>query len=120
MKTDNIIEQLSRQFSVRIIRLYEYLKKNKIDLVLCRQLLRSGTSVGANVAESIHAQSTADFVSKLNIALKEADETKFWLDSFYAVNYLNEEQYNSITNDCCKIIATLVKIINTTKDNNKD
>ena len=80
MKTDNVIVEKSKKFAIRIIKLYKYLCDNKNEYVLSKQLLRSGTSVGANVKEAIRGQSKADFIAKMNIALKEASETEYWLD----------------------------------------
>ena len=115
MKTDNKVLIESKAFALRIIRLYNYLQKEKQVYVLSKQMLRSGTSVGANVRESVNAQSRMDFINKLNIALKEANETEYWLELLYESGYLNEDEFNSIYNDCGKITATLTKIIKTTK-----
>ena len=95
--------------------LYKYLKEEKQVFVLSKQLLRSGTSIGANVRESVNAQSRMDFINKLNIALKEANETEYWLELLHESNYLDDKQFESIYNDCGKIAATLTKIIKTTK-----
>ena len=84
---------------------------------MAKQILRSGTSIGANVAESIYAQSRPDFISKFKIALKEARETEYWLDLLHATNYIDDKAFESMNNDCGKIIGTLVKIINTTTKN---
>ena len=105
----------SKAFALRTIKLYKYLKEEKQVFVLSKQLLRSGTSIGANVRESVKAQSRMDFINKLNIALKEANETEYWLDLLHESDYLNEQQFESIYNDCGKIAATLTKIIKTTK-----
>lgn len=83
--------------------------------VLSKQMLRSGTSIGANVRESVNAQSRMDFINKLNIALKEANETEYWLELLHESGYLNDSEYVSVYNDCGKIAATLTKIIKTTK-----
>ena len=115
MKTDNKVLIESKAFALRIIRLYNYLQKEKQVYVLSKQMLRSGTSVGANVRESVNAQSRMDYINKLNIALKEANETEYWLELLYESGYLNEDEFNSIYNDCGKITATLTKIIKTTK-----
>lgn len=115
MKKDNQILEESKAFAIRIIRLYNYLKDEKHVYVLSKQLLRSGTSIGANVRESVNAQSRMDFINKLNIALKEANETEYWLELLHETNYLNEDEFSSIYNDCGKIAATLTKIVKTTK-----
>ena len=116
MKDSNIIVELTENFAVRIMNLHKYLLEEKLSEKLSDQILRSGTSIGANVAESIHAPSRKDFANKLNIALKEADETKYWLGVFHRSDYLNDDEYESINNDCLKIIGTLVKILNTTRN----
>ena len=113
--SDNIIQDLSFNFAVRIVKFYKHLTESKKVFVLSKQILRSGTSIGANVRESIHAQSTADFINKLNIALKEADETEYWLELLHASAIINDEEFNSLSNDTKQIIGTLVKIIKKTK-----
>ncbi len=115
MKADNQIQIESKAFAIRIIKLYKYLKENKQVYVLSKQVLRSGTSIGANVRESVNAQSRMDFINKLSIALKEANETEYWLELLHESDYLNEDEFTSIYNDCGKIAATLTKIIRTTK-----
>ena len=115
MKADNQIQIESKAFAIRIIKLYKYLKENKQVYVLSKQVLRSGTSIGANVRESVNAQSIMDFINKLSIALKEANETEYWLELLHESDYLNEDEFTSIYNDCGKIAATLTKIIRTTK-----
>ena len=115
MKTDNQVLIDSKAFALRIIRLYMYLKEDKNVTVLSKQVLRSGTSIGANVRESVNAQSRMDFINKLNIALKEANETEYWLELLHESGYLDDQQFESIYNDCGKIAATLTKIIKTTK-----
>jgi len=121
MRTDNQVLNDSKSFALRIIRLYNYLKEEKQIYVLSKQLLRCGTSIGANVRESINAQSRMDFINKLNIALKEANETEYWLELLHESDLLDDTQFKSIYDDCGKIAATLTKIIKTTKnvsDNN--
>ena len=88
------------------------------EFVLSKQILRSGASIGANISESVFAQSRMDFVSKMSISLKEASETKYWLDLLYETEYISQEQYDSVSDDLGKITGTLVKIVNTTKQNN--
>ena len=113
MKTwkDNAILNLSKVFAIRIIRLYKYLVAEKQEYILSKQILRSGTSIGANVRESVNAQSTMDFISKLSIALKEANETEYWLELLHETDFLNDSQYQSIYTDCRIISSTLTKII---------
>lgn len=116
---NNIIQDESKAFAIRIINLYKYLRENKHELVLSKQLLRSGTSIGANISESVFGQSDMDFISKLSIALKESNETRYWLELLHETNYLDDKQFISIYDDCEKIKATLINIINTTKKNRK-
>ena len=85
-------------------------------MVLSKQLLRSGTSIGANTRESKNAQSRMDFLNKLNIALKEADETEYWLDLLHETNYIDDTMYKSINNDCAELIKLLTSIIKKLKD----
>ena len=114
--SDNIIQDLSFNFAVRIVKFYKHLTESKKAYVLSKQILRSGTSIGANVKESIHAQSTADFINKLIIALKEADETEYWLELLHASDIINDSEFNSLSGDAKQIIGTLVKIIKKTKE----
>ena len=107
----------SKEFALRIIKLYKFLTDEKKVHVLSKQILRSGTSIGANVRESINAQSKMDFINKLNIALKEANETEYWLELLHESNYLDDTQFDSINNDCGKLVATLTKIIKSSKAN---
>lgn len=115
MKTDNIIVDKSKVFALRIIRLYQYLKNEKSEFVLSKQLLRSGTSIGANVKEAIRGQSRADFYAKLNISLKEASETEYWLELLHESEYIEEKAFNSIYADCQELIKLLVAITKTQK-----
>lgn len=115
MKTDNIIVDKSKAFALRIIRLYQYLKNEKSEYVLSKQLLRSGTSIGANVKEAIRGQSRADFYAKLNISLKEASETEYWLELLHESEYIEEKAFNSIYADCQELIKLLVAITKTQK-----
>ena len=111
----SIIFQKSFYFAIRIAKLCKYLQTEHKEYTLSRQLLRCGTSIEANVAESKHAQSRADFISKLNIALKEATETDYWLRLLYETNYLTKTQFKSIFSDCDEIERLLVSIVKTTK-----
>lgn len=114
-RKDNIILTKTDEFSDRIVRLHRYLQTTKGEFVFSKQILRSGTSIGANVVESRNAQSGADFVSKLSIALKEADETEFWLKKLLTGQFITERQYDSMFNDNEEIIKILTKIIKTMK-----
>jgi len=111
----NIIEEKSFAFAIRIVNLYKHLNEVKKEFVLSKQLLRSGTSIGANVAEAEQAQSTPDFVSKMSIALKEASETKYWIRLLASTRYLTEDEAVSILNDCVEIEKILVSIIKSSK-----
>ena len=113
MKSDNVIVDKSMDFSIRIVKLYKFLTEHKREYVLSKQILRSGTSIGANVKEGVRGQSKADFISKMAIALKEASETEYWLELLYKTDYLNENQYNSINSDCEELIKILMSIVKT-------
>ena len=114
MEKDNLIAKKSFDFAIRIVKLYKYLTTEKKEYELSKQLLRCGTSIGANVAESERGQSKADFNAKLNIALKEANETDYWLRLLYSTGYLTKEQFSSIIQDVDEIISILVSIVKKT------
>lgn len=117
-RSDNIIVEKSELFADRITRMYRYLsEKRQGDKDMLKQILRSGTSIGANVSEGQFAQSKADFLTKMTIALKEANETRFWLKRLYAYGSLKENEFASIINDNEEIISILTTIIKTTKEN---
>ena len=107
---ENIIENKSFDFAIRIVNLYKYLTSEKKEFVLSKQLLRSGTSIGANVAEAQKAQTRPDFNAKMNIALKEANETEYWLKLLYKTEYLTESEFDNIGKEIKEIIAILVSI----------
>ena len=111
----NVIEIKSFNFAVRIVNLYKYLTDTKKEYVLSKQLLRSGKSIGANVAEAEQAQSKPDFVSKVNIALKETSETKYWIKLLKATEFLSEKESNSLLADCVELEKLLVSIIKSSK-----
>ena len=112
----NVVEEKSFQLAIRIVRLYQYLRSKKKEFVLSKQMLRSGTSIGANIAEAQQAQSRADFLSKINISLKEAAETEYWLRLLRATDYLEEKEFRSIYDDCEQVKKLLVAIVKTTKE----
>lgn len=112
----NIIETKSFDFAVRRVKLYKFLYEQKKEFTLSKQLLRSGTSIGANVAEAQQAQSKADFISKINIALKEASKTKYWIRLLNATNYLSTNESDSILSDCVEIEKILISILKTSKN----
>ena len=113
---DNTILLKSKKFAVRIIKCYKYLNDQKHEHILSKQLIRCGTSIGANTIESRNAQSRSDFTSKLNIALKEADETAYWLDLLHSSDYLDDNLFNSLNNDCQELISILISIIKSLKN----
>ena len=113
---NNTIEIKSFHFAVRIVKLCKFLQEEKKEYILSKQLMRSGTSIGANIIESQQAQSRADFVSKLNIALKEAVETNYWLRLLQATDYLSSAEYASIIADCKELEKLLTAIIKTTRN----
>ena len=115
MKKDNKILTISKSFAIRIIRLFQFLQNEKKEFILSRQVLRSGTSIGANVRESEHANSLDDFIYKLSISLKESNETEYCLELLYETDYINEKQFQSLISDNKEITATLIKIIKTIK-----
>ncbi|NDV60375.1 four helix bundle protein [Bacteroides sp. 519] len=110
-----IVGQKSYTFALRIINAYKYLTTNMHEYVLSKQMLRSGTAIGALCREAEHAQSRADFINKMNIALKEANETEYWLMLLKDSEYIDEDSYNSIEKDCDELIKMLVSIVKTTK-----
>ena len=114
----NIIAIKSEDFAVRIINLARYLREQKQETIISKQIFRSGTSIGANVSESNNAQSKSDFENKLNIALKEADETAYWLRILKRTDYLTKEEYDSIYSDVTEIIAILIASIRTSRGEN--
>ena len=117
MAENNIIVEKSKAFAIRIINLYKYLKAEKSEYVLSKQLLRSGTSIGANVKEAVRAQSKADFNTKMHIAMKEASETEYWLELLEATDYITHTQAESMLKDCVELIKILMAITKTLKNN---
>jgi four helix bundle protein len=114
----NIIVEKSERFADRITKMYKYLsEKRSGDKDMLKQIVRSGTSIGANVSEGQYAQTKADFLTKMSIALKEANETRFWLKRLYAYGSLSENEFISIIKDCEEIISILTVITKTTKGN---
>lgn len=111
------VETKSFDFSVRVVNLYRFLTEEKKEFVLSKQILRSGTGIGANVSEGEKGQSKADFYSKMSIALKEANETYYWLRLLNATGYINETQFSSMENDVGELIALLTTICKTTQKN---
>ena len=116
-KQDANIQDLAYDFSCRIIRLYQYLTEDTKykERIMSKQLFRSGTSIGANIREAQHAQSNADFLSKMQISLKECNETEYWLQLLHDNGYLNDLQYTSINTDRVRIHKLLNSIVSTTR-----
>ena len=109
-----VLEEKSLKFAIRIVNLYKYLIDEKKEFVMSKQVLRSGTSIGANIAEAQYAQSKADFLTKMHISLKEASETKFWLKLLYSTSYINDS-HTSTMNDCDELLKILTSTCKTTK-----
>ena len=114
-KRRNPLKDKSYQFSIRIVKLTQYLQKEKKELVLSKQLLRSGTAIGALIREAEFGQSKADFTSKMSIALKEANETDYWSSLLKDTDYLTQDQFESLQADCKELIAMLVATVKTSK-----
>ena len=112
------LQQKSKQFALRVILFYQFLQQEKGEQVLSKQILRSGTSIGANARESNNAQSAADFINKLSIALKEADETAYWLELLHESGIISLQHFDSIYDDLKELIALLTSSIKTCKQNN--
>jgi len=113
----SIVGEKSYAFALRMVKAYKYLTKEQHEFILSKQLLRSGTAIGALIKEAEHAQSKADFINKMNIALKEANETEYWLMLLKDSNYLNDKTYTSIHNNCDELIRLLASIVKTSKNN---
>jgi four helix bundle protein len=117
--SDNIVFNKSEDFALRIIKLYIYLTKNKNEYVLSKQILRSGTSIGANLAESIHGVSDNDFINKYSISQKECSETLYWLRLLKRSGFITERQFNNIYEDGVEIAKLLTSTIKTMKSRKK-
>jgi four helix bundle protein len=116
-KKDNVVREKSYSFALRIIGLYKHLATERKEFVLSKQLLRSGTSVGANVREAVNAESTADFIHKLAIAQKECDETCYWIELLRDSEYISEPEFKSIWSDATELLKIIRSIILSTKTN---
>ena len=114
---ENLLIDKSIAFAARIVKLNQYLTKNKKETVISKQIIRSGTSIGANINEANYGQSKADFVSKMHIALKETAETEYWLRLLILSEYISEKEGESLLNDCLEIKRILVATLNTAKNN---
>ena len=116
MKADNTIKDKSLDFAIRIVRLYKHISETNNEYILSKQLLKSGTSIGANVREAIGGQSKENFIAKMHIALKEAYETEYWLELLYSTDYLAENEFKSIFTDCRELTNILASILKTMKE----
>ena len=114
---ESILADKSLDFAVRIVNVGKYLMNENREYILSKQLIRSGTSIGANVAEAQRGQSKADFIAKMSIALKEANETHYWLKLLYRTDYLNEKQYDSLRKDTQELISLLTATCKTANQN---
>ena len=115
MKKENVVMSKSYTFALRIIKMYKYLVAEKKEYVLSKQLLRNGTAIGALIKESEHAQSKADFLNKMNVALKEANETEYWIELLRDSEYLSTTESLSILEDSTELIRLLISIVKSTK-----
>ena len=113
MKTDNVIVEKSKAFAIAVVRLYQQISSERKEYVLSRQFVKSGTSIGANVHEAVRAQSHADFISKMSIALKEAEETEYWLDLLHETDYVDDSAYHSIQSQNGELLRLLMAICKT-------
>lgn len=116
--SDSIVGRKSFEFAVKIVNFYKKFSVEKREFILSKQLLRSGTSVGANIREGINAQSKRDFIHKFSIAQKECDETIYWIDLLFETNYIQKEDFDDLKNDATEILKILRSIIKTSKANN--
>ena len=112
---ENILQTKSYAFAKRIVKAYSYLTTEKGEYILSKQMLRSGTSIGANVKEALRGQSRPDFRAKMNIALKEASETEYWLELLFESEFINEQSFNSIIEDNRELIKILTSIVKSTE-----
>ena len=112
---ENIIKIKSFDFALRVVKLYRYLIVEKKEFVLSKQLLRSGTAIGALIRESEHAESKADFIHKLSIALKEANETEYWIELLHKSDFIDEKSFESIRTDLTELLKLLITIVKTSK-----
>ena len=117
---NSITRQKSKNFAIRIINFVKFLQNEKHERIISSQLFRSGTSIGANVRESYNAQSKADFISKLHIALKEADETAYWLELLYRTKYIDEQTFKALSSKCTSLRVMLITSCKTAKENSND
>ena len=115
-RVENNVYEITSEFAIRIVKLYKYLTEEKHEYIMSKQLFRSGTSIGANTFEGKNAQSRADFCNKMNIALKEATESGFWIDLLHKTDYLDDMLFESFYKDWNRIMGVLTKIVKATKN----
>lgn len=113
----NLLIDKSIAFASRIVKLYQHLIKDKKETIISKQIVRCGTSIGANINEASYGQSKADFIAKMHIALKETAETEYWMKLLFMSNYIDKSKSESLLDDCLEIKRILVSSINTAKDN---
>ena len=113
---DRVVQEKSFQFAVRVVKMCKFLREEQKEYIMTKQLLRSGTSIGANIAEAQQAQSKSDFVHKMSIALKEAAETNYWIRLLHATDYLNDKAMESMILDCSELEKMLTVIIKSAKE----
>ncbi len=116
---ENVIKEKSFTFALRIVKLYKYLTTEGKEYVLSKQILRSGTAIGALVREAEHAESKADFIHKMSIALKEANETEYWIELLFQSDYINSASYKSIHADSQELLKLITAIVKSAKQNKK-
>jgi four helix bundle protein len=114
---DNVLMMKSKAFAIRVVNLYKHLCSSQTEYIMSKQLLRSGTSIGANISEANYAQSKKDFIAKMQIALKETAETEYWLGLLHETDYMDKKEYESIAADCSDIIRMLVSTLKIAKNN---
>ena len=117
MIKNNLLAELSKNFALRIIKLHKFLREERQEYVISTQVYKSGTSIGANIREAEHGESSEDFKHKLKIALKEANESLYWLEILYQAEYMDTSQYESMKSDCIELNKLLISIINTINKN---
>ena len=117
---ESLTLEKSKEFAIRIVKLHKYLRDEKHEFIMSKQLLRCGTSVGANLSEALYGISRKAFLAKTSISLKECAETKYWLELLYKTDYLSDSEYNSINSDCLELIKLLSSTIITTRQNDSE
>lgn len=117
---ESVLKTKSYDFAIRIVKLAQFLQNDRKEFVLSRQILKSGTSIGTLIRQAEFGQSKADFINKMSIALKEANETHYWLSLIYDTNFVDERMSVSLQSDCSEIIALLVSTVKTTKRNSEE